>query len=216
MLLEALTQLRTWSDDAVVPPSTSVSVNVSPRQLADPNFVDLVDEALTRSGVAPHRLWLEVTETVMIDNPDAARHTLQRLRGLGIRIALDDFGTGYSSLSLLQHFPIQRIKIDRSFVHGIAGSSNDRSLVRSIVALGDSMGLDIVAEGVEAVDQLNLLRELGCAKAQGFLISHPVPAEAMRSTVAALESLAAWPEFSQVLGRANVSGDSGRSSIAGS
>jgi EAL domain-containing protein (putative c-di-GMP-specific phosphodiesterase class I) len=103
-------------------------------------------------------------------------------------------------------------------VLGIAGSSNDRSLVRSIVALGDSMGLDIVAEGVEAVDQLNLLRDLGCAKAQGFLISHPVPAEAMRSTIAALESLAAWPEFSQVLGRANMSqssGGGGHSPIAG-
>ncbi|MEM1333954.1 MAG: EAL domain-containing protein, partial [Actinomycetota bacterium] len=185
----------------IIPPETTMSVNVSPRQLAEPHFPDTVEEAIKRSGVEAHRLWLEVTESVMIENPDLARTSLRRVREMGVRIALDDFGTGYSSLSLLQQFPIQRIKIDRAFVNGIADCSNDRSLVRTVIGLGASMGLDIVAEGVETVEQLRLLRSLDCAKAQGFLISHPVPAEAMRSTVAALESLSEWPEFDQVVGR---------------
>ncbi|BAN02706.1 putative bifunctional diguanylate cyclase/phosphodiesterase [Ilumatobacter coccineus] len=205
-LLEALTQLRTWTADGVVPEHTTVSVNVSPRQLEDPHFTDVVEEALRRAGMPSHLLWLEVTESMMIENPELARTTLQRIRALGVRIALDDFGTGYSSLSLLQQFPLQRIKIDRTFVNGIIDSSNDRSLIRTIIGLGDSMGLDIVAEGVETVQQLKMLRELGCAKAQGFLISHPVPAEAMRSTIAALESLAEWPEFTQILGDSPLSG----------
>ena len=167
-----------------------MSVNVSPRQLADPNFADDRPEALARSGVPPHLLWLEITES---DDDRPSRRspgsTLQRVRAIGVRVALDDFGTGYSSLSLLQQFPLQRIKIDRAFVQGVADSANDRSLVRTIVAMGTSMGLDLVAEGVESVHQLQVLRDLGCNKAQGYLISHPVPADAMRSTMVALSDL---------------------------
>jgi diguanylate cyclase (GGDEF)-like protein len=192
-LLEALTQLRHWIDDAVCSPSATMSVNVSPRQLADSNFPSIVSEALTRSTVPPQLLWLEVTESVMITEPELALATLRRLRSLGVRVALDDFGTGYSSLSLLQKFPLQRIKIDRAFVQGVADNPNDRSLVRTIVAMGRSLGLDIVAEGVESVHQLQVLSDLGCNKAQGYLISHPVPADAMRSTVAALERLGHFP-----------------------
>ena len=136
----------------------------------------------------------------MINDTSAARTSLDQLRSLGVRVALDDFGTGYSSLSLLQNFPVQRIKIDRAFVDTIAEPGADTTLVRSIIGLGESMGVDIVAEGVETVLQLRALRELGCAKAQGFLISHPVPAEAMRSTVRALEGLSQWPEFNQLMG----------------
>jgi len=192
-LLEALSQLRRWIDEGVCSPAATMSVNVSPRQLSDSNFPAIVSEALTRSGVSPQLLWLEVTESVMIAEPDLALSTLRRLRSLGVRVALDDFGTGYSSLSLLQKFPLQRIKIDRAFVHGVADNPNDRSLVRTIVAMGRSLGLDMVAEGVESVHQLQVLSDLGCTKAQGFLISHPVPPDAMRSTVAALERLGQFP-----------------------
>ncbi len=192
-LLEALSQLRRWIDDGVCSSSATMSVNVSPRQLSDTNFPAIVSEALTRSGVSPQLLWLEVTESVMIAEPELALATLRRLRSLGVRVALDDFGTGYSSLSLLQKFPLQRIKIDRAFVHGVADNPNDRSLVRTIIAMGRSLGLDIVAEGVESVHQLQVLSDLGCSKAQGFLISHPVPPDAMRSTVAALERLGQFP-----------------------
>ncbi|HUC32222.1 MAG TPA: EAL domain-containing protein, partial [Ilumatobacteraceae bacterium] len=192
-LLEALSTLRKWIDEGVCNPQATMSVNVSPRQLADSNFPAIVSEALTRSGVSPQLLWLEVTESVMITEPELALATLRRLRSLGVRVAMDDFGTGYSSLSLLQKFPLQRIKIDRAFVHGVADNPNDRSLVRTIVAMGRSLGLDMVAEGVESVHQLQVLSDLGCTKAQGFLISHPVPTDAMRSTVAALERLGQFP-----------------------
>ncbi len=192
-LLEALSQLRRWIDDGVCSPAATMSVNVSPRQLSDTNFPAIVSEALTRSGVSPQLLWLEITESIMISEPELALATLRRLRSLGVRVALDDFGTGYSSLSLLQKFPLQRIKIDRAFVHGVADNPNDRSLVRTIIAMGRSLGLDMVAEGVESVHQLQVLSDLGCTKAQGYLISHPVPADAMRSTVAALERLGQFP-----------------------
>jgi EAL domain-containing protein (putative c-di-GMP-specific phosphodiesterase class I) len=198
-LLEALTQLNTWIQDDIISDSATMSVNVSARQLTDPGFCDVVAEALSRSGLPAHLLWLEVTETMMIENPELARNTLQRIHSTGVRIALDDFGTGYSSLSLLQQFPIQRIKIDRAFVSGIADNANDQSLVRSIIAMGGALGLDIVGEGVETVEQLKMLRKLGAGKAQGYLISHPVPAEAMRSTIAALESLSQWEAFDDVL-----------------
>ena len=199
-LLEALNQLREWIDEGVCSPTASMSVNVSPRQLAEPNFPSIVNEALQRSKVSPHLLWLEVTEGIMISEPELALATLRRLRSLGVRVALDDFGTGYSSLSLLQKFPLQRIKIDRAFVSGVADNANDRSLVRTIIAMGSSLGLDMVAEGVETVQQLQVLSELGCDKAQGYLISHPIPADAMRSTVTALERMGAWPGVSPARG----------------
>ena len=189
-LRDALSELRGWIDDGVVPPSTTMSVNVSPRQIADPNFASIVRHALSITAVPAHLLWLEMTESMMLDEPELAENTLREIRAMGVQLALDDFGTGFSSLSLLQNFPIQRIKIDRAFVQGIAENTNDRSLVRTIIALGQSMGLDLVAEGVETVHQLQSLRDLGCNKAQGFLISHPVPAPAMGSTMTALAELA--------------------------
>ncbi|MCU1387365.1 MAG: hypothetical protein JWL72_703, partial [Ilumatobacteraceae bacterium] len=139
------------------------------------------------SQLAPDLLWLEVTEGIMISEPEIAMATLRRLRSLGVRVAIDDFGTGYSSLSSLQQFPLQRIKIDRAFVQGVADNVNDRSLVRTIIAMGASLGLDMVAEGVETVEQMQVLDELGCMKAQGYLISRPIPPDAMRATVAAVE-----------------------------
>ncbi len=194
-ILEALNQLRSWIDGGLVSDRTTISVNVSPRQLADPHFADSVTEALARTRVSPSLLWLEVTENIMIAEPELARGALEQLRAAGVRISLDDFGTGYSSLSLLQQFPIHQIKIDRSFVSGIAEGGHDASLVRTVIAMGESLGMDVVAEGVETVQQLAALRKLGCSKAQGYLISHPVPAIAMRSTIAALESLMAAEEF---------------------
>ena len=197
-LNEALRELQGWIDAAVVAPTTTISVNVSPRQIADPNFADVVRDALDRSGVSPHLLWIEMTESMMLDEPELAQTTLRQIRTMGVRLALDDFGTGFSSLSLLQQFPIQRIKIDRAFVQGIADYGNDRSLVRTIIAMAQSMGLDLVAEGVETVHQLQSLRELGCDKAQGYLISHPVPTDAMRSTMVALDELQSLSIFGPV------------------
>jgi diguanylate cyclase len=191
-LLEALTHLRGWITQGLCRSDATMSVNVSPRQLHDPNFVAVVNEALLRAHVPPEQLWLEVTESVMISQPEQALDALNALCDLGVRIAIDDFGTGYSSLSLLQKFPIQRLKIDKSFVSGVAQDESARSLVRTIIAMGDSLGLDMVAEGIESVQQLQILAEMQCSKAQGFLISHPVPPELMGTTIAALDTFGAW------------------------
>lgn len=192
-LLEALTHLSEWISAGVCPRDATMAVNVSPRQLGDPNFVNVVSEALTRAHVPARQLWLEVTEGVMIAQPDQAHVALTKLSELGVRVAIDDFGTGYSSLSLLQRFPIHRLKIDRSFVHGVADNDDARALVRTIIAMCQSMNLDMVAEGVESVRQLQVLGELRCAKAQGYLISHPVPPEAVAATVAAINDVGPWP-----------------------
>jgi EAL domain-containing protein (putative c-di-GMP-specific phosphodiesterase class I) len=194
-LRDALGSLRGWIDAGVVPPSTTMSVNVSPRQVADPTFATIVRSAVAESGVPPHLLWVEITESMMLDEPELAADTLEEIRSMGVRIAMDDFGTGFSSLSVLQQFPIQRIKIDRAFVNGLGVRGNDRSLVRTIIAMARSMALDLVAEGVETVEQLHALRDLGCDKAQGFLISRPVPADAMRSTMVALDEMATLSIF---------------------
>jgi diguanylate cyclase (GGDEF)-like protein len=188
-LLEATTQLRQWIDDGTCSPGSTMSVNVSPKQLTGDGFDAILREALHRSRLPAENLWLEVTVSTMIDDPETTLRTLQRLRDIGVRIALDDFGTGYSSLSLLQRFPLQRIKIDRAFVHNVAEAGHDRALVRTILAMGDSLAMDVVAEGVETIEQLDVLTQLGCAHAQGYFISRPVPAEAMRDTMSALAEM---------------------------
>ena len=192
-ILEALTHLSHWISAGSCPRDATMAVNVSPRQLSDPNFVNVVSEALTRAHIPARQLWLEVTEGVMIAQPDQALAALTRLGELGVRIAVDDFGTGYSSLSLLQKFPIHRLKIDREFVHGVADNDDARALVRTIIAMCESMGLDMVAEGVESVRQLQALDELRCSKAQGYLISHPVSPEQIAATVAAVNEIGPWP-----------------------
>jgi len=191
-LLDALTQLRLWIDAGACTSHTTISVNVSARQLHDPTFVSVVTEALSRSGVSADQLWLEVTESLMITEPTQALTALKQLNAIGVRIAIDDFGTGYSSLSLLQRFPIQRIKIDRAFVHALTTNGGSHSLVRTIVAMADSLGADIVAEGVETMEQLDILAGLDCRKAQGYLISHPVDSAAVPDTVLALEGSPRW------------------------
>ncbi len=196
-ILDALTHLRHWIDSGACGLHATMSVNVSPRQLHDPNFVSIVSEALARSGIAPHQLWLEITESVMVTEPEQALVALKRLVALGVRIAIDDFGTGYSSLSLLQRFPIQRIKIDRAFVNEIVSNRDTQSLVRTIIAMGQALNLELVAEGVENALQLRALVEMNCTKAQGFLISHPVPVGAIPSTVVALQDLPTWNRLIQ-------------------
>jgi diguanylate cyclase (GGDEF)-like protein len=185
-LLEALTQLRHWIDGGHCAPDATVSVNVSPRQLADDSFPAAVHEALQRSGMRGEHLWLEITESVMIADTELALATLHAVRQFGVRIALDDFGTGYSSLSLVQQFPLQRLKIDRHFVQGLVENADDRQLVQTIIAMGRSLGLDLVAEGVETIQQLRLLREFRCDMVQGYLISKPNPPEMIGTTVAGL------------------------------
>jgi diguanylate cyclase (GGDEF)-like protein len=185
-LLEALVHLREWMDRGTCLPGATISVNVSPRQLHDPAFVPAVEEALRRAGIPPTQLWIEVTEGVMLAEPEPAIAALRHLADSGVRIAVDDFGTGYSSLSLLRRFPVHRLKIDRSFVSGLPHDTNASTLVRTIVAMSRSLDLDTVAEGVETVDQLNALIAMGCSGAQGYLLSHPVPPTTVPMAVASI------------------------------
>lgn len=191
-LNDALTHLRTWIDSGICSPSSTVSVNVSPRQLHDPQFFTVVKNALTDADIAPEQLWLEVTESVVITEPVQALASLKKLNSLGVRIAIDDFGTGYSSLSLLQQFPIQCIKIDRSFVQNLQTEEATRNIVRTIVAMATAMNADIIAEGIEDVAQLEILAELNCRKAQGYLISRPLESHDIPTAIEEIHNREWW------------------------
>ncbi len=154
-----------------------VSVNVSPLQFRDKNFVDTVADALSRSGLPPELLEIEITENVVIDDDARALGVLNALKRLGVRIALDDFGTGYSALGYLSRFPFDTIKIDRSFTIGIETSPNTKAVVETILKLGRALGMRLVAEGVESASQLRLLVDDGCDEIQGYLIGRPEPVE---------------------------------------
>jgi EAL domain-containing protein (putative c-di-GMP-specific phosphodiesterase class I) len=154
-----------------------VTVNLSARQLADPRIVEEVTEALAEAGLDPRRLVLEITETVLMQDREAAAATLWQLKALGVRIAIDDFGTGYSSLAYLRRFPIDILKIAREFVDGLGRDENDDVITRAIVELAGTLGLQTIAEGIETSDQQDFVTALGCDLGQGYLFSRPVDAE---------------------------------------
>ncbi|MDZ7578592.1 MAG: EAL domain-containing protein [Candidatus Nanopelagicales bacterium] len=153
-----------------------VAVNLSGMQLSGGDLPDLIRSALARSGVSGSELRLELTESVLLENKLEARRQLEEIRGLGVRISLDDFGTGQSSMSLLHEFPLDSIKIDRSFVAGVTTDRSSRAIVEAIIGLGHSLGYEVVAEGVEAEEQMAELMDMGCDVAQGFLLGRPLPA----------------------------------------
>jgi EAL domain-containing protein (putative c-di-GMP-specific phosphodiesterase class I) len=156
--------------------SIDVTVNVSAAQFASRGLVQMVRDALAQSGLPPERLQLEITETVLMHDPEAANKVFGELRALGVRIALDDFGTGYSSLSYLRMFSFDKIKIDRSFVRELARNEESLAFIRTIVSLGATLRIPVCVEGVETQDQYDWVRALGCDEVQGFLISRPLPA----------------------------------------
>ena len=170
---EALRQGRAWRDAGL---DLSISVNLSTRNLLGRDFPKQVAGLLSRWGMAPSSLELEVTESSMLANPTRAKTVLQELSELGLRLSIDDFGTGYSVLSYLRQLPVDEIKIDRSFVMGMGDAADDAVIVRSTVDLGRNLGLDVVAEGVETLELWNRLRDLGCQTAQGYFLSRPMPA----------------------------------------
>ena len=163
------------------PGGQNISVNVSPIQFNNPNLVATVLSALAESGLEPRRLELEITESVMLDIGGTALPMLQNLREIGVRVALDDFGIGYSSLGYLRSFPFDRIKIDQSFVRGASSDAVGRAIVRAVAALGQSLGMATVAEGVETDEQMVRVASDGCTDVQGYLISRPIPPEQIGS-----------------------------------
>jgi diguanylate cyclase (GGDEF)-like protein/PAS domain S-box-containing protein len=173
VLLEACTQIAAWQDLFSTEPPLHISVNVSMKQLSHGDVVADVREALDRSGIDPAGLTLELTESALVQDPDATVQVLRQLKALGVRLAVDDFGTGYSSLSYLQRFPVDILKIDRSFVEGVVDGSQNPALVRAIVDIGHSLKLETVAEGIEHDEELTQCRALQCHLGQGYLFARP-------------------------------------------
>ena len=170
---EACRQLLAWQ---AAGRDWYLSINISGRQIPDGLTPSRIAEVVRQHGIAPARLVLEITEGVLLADVNKALNWLTEVRALGFGLYLDDFGTGYSSLSYLKRFPVDTVKIDKSFVHDMGVNKSDRALVEAIIAMARSLGLHVVAEGVEDATQLELLREMGCRRVQGYYFSRPVPA----------------------------------------
>jgi diguanylate cyclase (GGDEF)-like protein/PAS domain S-box-containing protein len=182
VLMEACRALRSWRGCVAGGAGLRVSVNISGRHLQHGALLQDVADALQRSGLEPPNLVIELTESTIMYNTDATLQHLQQLKALGVRLAIDDFGTGYSSLSYLHRFPIDILKIDRSFISRLTNSENGPELARAVITLGDTLGLDTVAEGIELEPQVSALLELGCVAGQGFLFATAGPLEALSNS----------------------------------
>jgi EAL domain-containing protein (putative c-di-GMP-specific phosphodiesterase class I) len=186
VLERALAEVAGWSREFPETP-LRVAVNVSGQQLARPEFVHEVRAALEASDLPPDRLGLEITESILINDSASPRSMLETLRAIGVKVLIDDFGTGYSSLARLKHFPLDVIKIDRSFVDGVGAEDEDTAIVAAVVDIARSLGLQVIAEGVEGEVQLERLRQLGCHAVQGYLFSGPIPGDAFAAFLASHE-----------------------------
>jgi predicted signal transduction protein with EAL and GGDEF domain len=180
ILRQACAEAAGWPDDI------KVAVNLSPVQFKSKTLALAVTSALASSGLPPHRLELEISESVLLQDNEATLTTLHQLRQLGVRISMDDFGTGYSSLSYLRSFPFDKIKIDQSFVRDLSGKEDSLAIIRAVAGLGRNLGMATTAEGVETREQLGYLRQEGCTEVQGYLFSRPLPA---RNIIPLLESV---------------------------
>ena len=174
VLASACAQLKAWEQDSRLG-ALQLAVNVSSLQFQQPDFVAQVEQVLQGSGANPARLKLELTESALLEDVEICIHKMAELKMLGIAFSLDDFGTGYSSLAYLKRLPITQLKIDQSFVRDIASDHNDENIVRTIIAMAESMHLDVIAEGVETEGQFAFLKRSGCPSFQGYLFSKPVP-----------------------------------------
>jgi EAL domain-containing protein (putative c-di-GMP-specific phosphodiesterase class I) len=152
-----------------------ISINLSPVQFRNGDFPDLLQAVLSKTGLAPERLELEITEGVLINDTSRALSILRRLKSVGVKVAMDDFGTGFSSLSSLQSFPFDKIKIDRSFVSGVDSNPQSAAIVRAVIALGNGLHIPVIAEGVETESEHDFLKREGCRQVQGYLIGRPQP-----------------------------------------
>ncbi|MEO8696642.1 MAG: EAL domain-containing protein, partial [Acidimicrobiales bacterium] len=182
VLEAACRQLIEWQ---VTAPALTMAVNVSVRQMLAPGITRLVENVLLRTGVRPEDLCLELTESVFMEDVEYFERILASLKALGLRLAIDDFGTGYSSLSYLKRFPVDGVKVDRSFIDGLGTEPHDSALVAAIIAMAAALGLDVTAEGVETQQQLAILEQLHCGRAQGFYLARPMPAADMTRFLAA-------------------------------
>jgi EAL domain-containing protein (putative c-di-GMP-specific phosphodiesterase class I) len=190
ILASACQQIAQWAHLPGLQQLT-VSVNVSALQLMQPDFVDQVEQALEQSGANPHRLKLELTESVLVSDVAKTIDKMLALKARGVGFSLDDFGTGYSSLTFLKLLPLDQLKIDQSFVRDILIDSNDAAIAKMVIALGDSLNLMVIAEGVETQEQRDYLAQHGCFAYQGYLFGRPMAVDAFETWVAAAPLLLA-------------------------
>ncbi len=181
VLREACREVASWNNNV------SIAVNISPVQFRSVGLVEMVQNACAAAGLDPHRLELEITEGVLLNDSEAALQTLRELRALGVRISMDDFGTGYSSLSYLRSFPFDKLKIDRSFAADITANEQSAEIIRSIISLGRSLGMTTTVEGVETQEQLAYLRAQGCDQVQGYVVGRPLLPQQARAMLATPE-----------------------------
>jgi EAL domain-containing protein (putative c-di-GMP-specific phosphodiesterase class I) len=174
----------------VTAPPLAINVNLSPRQLAEPTLASTVARIIRETGIDASAVCLELTENALMQNIESTIDAMDALRNMGVHLSIDDFGTGYSSLSYLKRFPVEALKIDRSFIDGLGREHEDTSIVEAIVTLAHALGLTAVAEGLETETQLEALRVIGCDYAQGYLLGHPLPAELVGDHPA--DDLTAW------------------------
>jgi diguanylate cyclase (GGDEF)-like protein len=186
VLGEACRQLEEWTAQFPHQPPLTMSVNLSARQLQDPGLVRAVEHALAESHLDPACLKLEITETVVMQDAPSTLETLHALKALGVQLAIDDFGTGYSSLGYLKRFPVDTLKIDRSFVQGVDLNAQDTAIVRAVISVAKSLNLSVTAEGIETNAQLSQLQHLGCDRGQGYLFARPLAAEPLRAALSSL------------------------------
>ena len=178
VLREVCRQAKAWQEEGL--PPIPVAVNLSAVQFRQNNLVEMVDDALKESGLDPHCLELEITESGIMQNSETSVHTLRLLKQMGLKLSVDDFGTGYSSLSYLKKFPIDKLKIDQSFVRDITTDQDDAAIINAIIGMANSLKLRVIAEGVETVEQQNFLNANGCFESQGYYFCKPLPAEEFR------------------------------------
>ena len=183
MLEKVCADIQRWQQE--VGETGRIAVNLSLRQLRQKSFIKKIDKIIRRYGIDPASLEFEITETTLVEDPQRTIGLLNQLHAIGLHLAIDDFGTGYSSLSALQKFPINTLKIDRSFVKNAAEDANDAAIVSTIIDMGRSLKLDVVAEGVETQEQLNFLRRLKCDYVQGMLFGEPMEADSFRELLLA-------------------------------
>jgi EAL domain-containing protein (putative c-di-GMP-specific phosphodiesterase class I) len=176
VIREACRQIRAWQSDGL--PPVRIAVNVSATQFRQRDLIDIVRRALDDAGIRASRLEIELTESAVMSNPAESAEILQQLSRMGVAVSVDDFGTGYSSMSCLHRFPLDKLKIDRSFINDLMSSSEAAAVVTGIICLAHSLRLKVIAEGVETLDQMEFLKSQGCDQYQGFYLSPPLTAEA--------------------------------------
>jgi diguanylate cyclase (GGDEF)-like protein/PAS domain S-box-containing protein len=192
VLEQSCRQLRLWQDSLAHEMPLTLSVNLSGKQFAQNKLISQIMQTVARTGIDPHHLKLEITESVVVENIETATEMLNQLRAIGIQLSIDDFGTGYSSLSYLHRLPIDTLKIDRSFVYQMMENNENSEIVRTIVSLAKNLGMSLIAEGVETIEQLEQLKQLGCDNGQGYLFSKPLAAEAATQLVKQMDQ---WQAF---------------------